>query len=238
MAGPAARGEALIFTAASLSNAVEEAAGRCESELGEAAVVHAAGTGSLVSQIRAGAPADVLFSASLEAFEPLVRAGRVAASAVRPLLSNRLVVVVPLAAPGPAPAAPADLARLTRLALADPEAVPAGIYARRFLEAAGLWESLAPRTVPALDVRAALATVETGLVPAGIVYRTDAARSTRVRVAFEVVSPLAPDIRYGLAPLIGSATGVRWVACLAALPARAVYARHGFLLLEPVPDAP
>src|SRR5207245_2934230 len=81
---------------------------------------------------------------------------------------------------------PADLAKLKRLALADPEAVPAGIYARRYLETVGLWPALHDRVVPTLDVRAALAAVESENVPAGIVYRTDAALSKRVRVAFEV----------------------------------------------------
>jgi molybdenum ABC transporter molybdate-binding protein len=80
----------------------------------------------------------------------------------------------------------ADLASLRRIALADPEAVPAGVYARTYLQSAGLWEKLKEKVLPTLNVRAALAAVESGNVEAGIVYRTDAAVSRRVRVAFEV----------------------------------------------------
>ena len=129
--------------------------------------------------------------------------------------------------------APADLARLPRLALADPEAVPAGVYARRYLESAGLWPALRERVVPTLDVRAALAAVASENVPAGIVYRTDAALSKRVRVAFEVPRASGPRIVYVLAP-IGAALRPPARALLAELvSARAarVYEKYGFAVL-------
>ena len=110
------------------------------------------------------------------------------------LLSNRLVVVVPAAAAASSMTAE-DLAGVRRLALGDPRAVPAGIYARRWLERRGLWERVRDRVVPTLDVRAALAAVESGNVDAGIVYRTDAAISKRVRVALEVPAGRGPPHR-------------------------------------------
>ena len=79
-----------------------------------------------------------------------------------------------------------DLRRVRRLALADPQAVPAGVYARTWLESLGLWKEIADKVVPALNVRAALSAVESENADAGIVYRTDAAVSKRVKVAFTV----------------------------------------------------
>ncbi len=121
------------------------------------------------------------------------------------LLSNHLVVVVPADATT-ALARAEDLTGMRRLALGDPQAVPAGIYARQWLERRGLWERLRDRVVPTLDVRAALAAVESGNADAGIVYRTDAAISKRVRVVFEVSAEEAPRIVYPAA-LLATARG-------------------------------
>ena len=68
-----------------------------------------------------------------------------------------------------------------RIAIGDPEAVPAGVYARRWLERIGLWSALQPRLIPTASVRAALATVERGAADAAIVYRTDLAAAPRAR---------------------------------------------------------
>ena len=148
------------------------------------------------------------------------------------LLSNRLVVVVPAGATV-VPATAEDLARVRRLALGDPQAVPAGIYARQWLEKRGLWELLSDRVVPTLDVRAALAAVESGNADAGIVYRTDAAISHRVRVALEVPADEAPRVVYPAALL----TGARGPAARAFYEhlrfpaAREVFERLGFEFL-------
>src|SRR5439155_848024 len=111
-----------------------------------------------------------------------------------------LVVVVP-ASSGAALTSAAGLARLHRIAIADPEAVPAGVYARAWLESLGLWSALGERLVPTLNVRAALAAVESGNAEAGIVYRTDAALSRRVRIALTVPAGQGRQIVYVLAPL-------------------------------------
>jgi molybdate transport system substrate-binding protein len=120
-----------------------------------------------------------------------------------------------------------------RLALADPAAVPAGVYAKGWLEKAGLWKELEPRVVPALDVRAALSAVEAGRVDAGVVYATDAAQSKRVKVAFSVPDGDAPRIVYPVAALArgkspeGGKAFVRFLHSEAALK---VFAKHGFLV--------
>jgi molybdate transport system substrate-binding protein len=160
-----------------------------------------------------------------------------AAGLVRPgdrvdLLSNRLVVVVP-ADSTTAPATAEELTRVRRLALGDPQAVPAGVYARQWLEKRGLWDRLRDRVVPTLDVRAALAAVESGNADAGVVYKTDAAISKRVRVALEVPEAEAPRIVYPAA-LLSTAKGSAPRAFLESLrspEARAVFVRLGFEFL-------
>lgn len=149
-----------------------------------------AGSGTLVRQIAAGAPVDVLVSANEAQVDRI--ADRVALR--RDLLSNHLVVVVPEGAAHP-PRTPADLAGVRRLAIGA-ESVPAGTYARAFLEKAGLLKALKDRLVPGDHVRAVLAAVASGQVQAGIVYATDAKVEPRVEVAFRVPDALVPPVRY------------------------------------------
>jgi molybdate transport system substrate-binding protein len=119
------------------------------------------------------------------------------------------------------------------VALGDPQAVPAGIYARQWLEKRGLWERVRDRVVPTLDVRAALAAVESGNADAGIVYRTDAAISRRVRVVLEVPVEEAPRIVYPVALLAAShgAAARAFYEHLRSPAARAVFERLGFEFL-------
>lgn len=147
------------------------------------------------------------------------------------LLSNRLVVVIPAEAKASVATAE-NLAGVRRLALGDPQAVPAGIYARQWLEKHGLWERVRDRVVPTLDVRAALAAVESGNADAGIVYKTDAAISKRVRVALEVPEREAPRIVYPAALLATARSAARaFFEYLRSPEARAVFERLGFEFL-------
>jgi molybdate transport system substrate-binding protein len=190
------------------------------------------GSNDLARQIRAGAPAEVFVSASAERMDEVQGAGFVRPADRVDLLSNRLVVVVPAAA-ATALASASDLLTVRRLALGDPEAVPAGIYARQWLEKSRLWERVRERVVPALDVRAALAAVESGNADAGIVYRTDAAISKRVRVALQVPEGEAPRIVYPAA-LLATANGPApraFFEHLRSAEARAVFERLGFEVL-------
>ena len=110
--------------------------------------------------------------------------------------------------------------------------MPAGAYARRWLERAGAWEAVRERVVPALDVRAALAAVESGNVPAGIVYATDAAVSRGVRVALEVPAAESPRIVYVAALLAGAGEAARaFFAQLRSAEAAATFRRFGFEVL-------
>jgi molybdate transport system substrate-binding protein len=148
------------------------------------------------------------------------------------LLSNQLVIV---AAPAAASVVrgPSDLERADKIALADPEAVPAGVYARQYLEKLGLWDGIRPRVVPTLDVMAALAAVASGNVDAGFVYRTDAILEPRVRVAFEVPRDEGPRIVYPLALSRGAGEEAQGLFRFLVSPeAKAVFERYGFVVLR------
>jgi molybdate transport system substrate-binding protein len=225
--------EILVFAAASLTESLREIGEAFTARTGHRAVFSFAGSNELARQIRAGAPADVFVSADLARMEALVRAGLVREADRIDLLSNRLVVVAPSASSLELRRV-GDLAGVRRLALADPEAVPAGVYARAWLTRRGLWERVREQVVPALDVRAALAAVESEAADAGIVYRTDAAASRRVRVVLEVPAGEGPRIVYPAAVLARSAKGAAraFLDELRSHAARAVFARRGFDVLE------
>lgn len=228
--------EVTVFAAASLSEALTDVARGYEQASGNKVVLNVGATSDLARQIVAGAGADLFFSADRAQMDALEKAGLVRAADRVELLSNVLVVVVPAAAPAPARlASPSDLASLRRIAVADPEAVPAGVYARTWLESIGLWASLRERMIPTLNVRAALAAVESGNVDAGIVYRTDAALSRRVRLAFAVPREQGPKIAYVLAPLAASrkAATRELFGRLVGPEARSIFEKYGFVVIAP-----
>jgi molybdate transport system substrate-binding protein len=232
-----ARAELLVSAAASLSDALPEVARAWEASGGERVAFNFAASSTLASQIEAGAPVDLVFTADEETMDRLERAKLLAPSTRRPLLANRLAIVVPEGRPYRLSSAP-DLARseVKRLALADPAAVPAGRYARRWLESRGLWSALERRVVPTLNVRAALATVAAGEADAGIVYATDVRALAGVELAFEVAAEEGPRIVYPAAVVGSSKRGAearRLLDFLAGDVARATFGRFGFAAPTP-----
>lgn len=228
---PARAEEVSVFAASSLTDALQDAAKGFETATGHTVSFNFGGSNDLARQIRAGAPADLFFSADLAQMLALEKDGRVSPVDRIDTLSNTLTVVVPK--DGRLTIASAsDLRSVPHLALANPEAVPAGVYARQYLEAAGVWAAVKGQVVPALDVRAALAAVEAGHAEAGIVYRTDAALSKRVRVAFEVPREQGPKIVYPLSLVQGAKPAAILLRdYLVSDAARALYEKHGFLVI-------
>jgi molybdate transport system substrate-binding protein len=225
----ASAAEITVFAAASLADALTEIGKGFEAASGPHVAFNFGASSDLARQIRAGAPADVFFSADRAQMDAVAQAGLVHARDRVDVLSNTLVVVVPASSPRQLSSA-AEIATLDRLALADPQAVPAGVYARQYLESVGLWTGLAGRVVPTLNVRAALSAVESENVPAAIVYRTDV--SPRVHVAFEVPVGKGPRIVYVMAPLAAASPAGRLFAKELASPRAArVYEKHGFIVL-------
>jgi len=229
--GAAPQPEILVFAAASLTESLQEIGMAYEAKTGTKVVYSFGPSSDLQRQISAGAPADVFFSADTPKMDTLEKAGLVRKADRREFLSNVLVVVVPANSPT-LPANAKELASLPKIALADPAAVPAGIYAKKWLESEGLWKQVAPKVVPALDVRAALAAVASGAVPAGVVYSTDAASSKGVRIAFTVTN--GPPIAYSVAVLAGSkhaAEARAFVKFVESDEGKAVFKRRGFRIL-------
>ena len=234
-AGEGGRPALLVSAAASLSEAIAEVAERYEDEQDVRILLNVAGSQMLAAQIIEGAPVDVFISADVLQMDRATAAGRIDPARRIDLLSNQLVVVVPSDRPGTV-AGPHDLANasVARIAVGDPEAVPAGVYARRYLESEGLWDSLAPRIVPASSVRAALRAVEAGTVDAGIVYRTDAASSGSTEVAYAVPPEAGPAIVYPAAVVRDAPDPVRAARFLEHLQSGAARRRFeaaGFIAL-------
>ena len=228
----AAAEELRVFAAASLADALAEVGRGFQAASGSSVSFNFGASSDLSRQIRAGAPADLFVSADAAQMDALEREGLLRAGSRRDLLSNTLVVIVPTAS-SVRVAAARDLLGFRSIALADPQAVPAGVYARAWLERSGLWPELAPRVVPTLHVRAALAAVESENVEAGIVYRTDAAGSTRARIALEVPRAEGPKIVYPVAVLARSTSpqAQHFASYLRTPAARAVFERLGFVWL-------
>ena len=222
-----------VFAAASLSDALKEIAATYERASGDTVHLNLAASSVLARQIKEGAPADVFFSADEAKMDSLAEAGLLATGTRVSLLSNTLVVVVNADRGAPI-ATPADLVStaVRRIALAEPQTVPAGIYAREYLQKHGWWDKIAAKVVATENVRACLETVATGNADAGFVYKTDALISPRVKVAFEIVAADGPKISYPLAVVAGSKqpeAARRFAGYLAAPAARAVFAKFGFL---------
>ncbi len=176
-----------MFAAASLKTALDAALSDFEAETGVKTAASYAGSSVLARQIQLGAPADLFISANQDWMDLLGADGHLAPGTRRDMLGNSLVLI----------AHGADAPELTladlpsqlgtgRLAMALVSAVPAGIYGKAALEAAGLWDALAPQIAQADNVRAALALVATGEAPFGIVYATDARAETRVTVVARI----------------------------------------------------
>ncbi len=189
--------EIQVAAAASLSEALKEIAVAYTAATGDQPVFNLGASSMLARQIEEGAPADVFLSADEVKMDALAAKNLIALNTRRVLLSNSLVIIVANDSSLKIAAPTALLGDgVKRLALGEPQTVPAGIYAREFLIRVGLWEKVQPRVLPCDNVRAALAAVEVGNAEAGIVYKTDAAISKKVRVAFEVPAAQSPVISY------------------------------------------
>jgi molybdate transport system substrate-binding protein len=231
--------EILVFAAASLREALQELGTSFQQETGTRAVFNFAGSNDLAHQIQATRGPDLFLSASSAWMDTVQNAGRVVPETRRDLLANSLVIVAH-ASDTSTVADPCALAThpFRNLAVGDPEAVPAGTYARTWLRSvrcggAPLWDAVQARVAPAPDVRAALGLVLADPRVLGIVYRTDQrAFSNRTRVLLEVRG--GPPIRFVLARLTDGAdpaNAARFYDYLAGPRGAEVFRRHGFMPL-------
>ena len=236
-ADDASRG-VLVFAAASLANVLGDLDKAFTARTGIHVTSSLAASSTLAKQVEAGAPADVYFSADLQWMTYLEQRGLLRPGSRRDVVGNSLVLIAPAGSPLHVSIAPGfDLARLLRgehLAVADPDSVPAGIYAREALQKLEVWNSVAPRLVRAENVRAALAYVARGDAPLGIVYQTDALVEKGVRVVGVFPAESHSPIVYPVA-LTRHASGAaaRYVAFLVSADARAIFRKWGFEPLAP-----
>jgi len=237
IAGPAMAQERrapIVLAASSLKESMNAAADAWGRTGHPRPILSFAASSALARQAAAGAPADLFVSADSEWMDDLARRGLLAVGTRTNLLGNRLVLIAPVGSGARVALRPGvDLRRALnsgRLAMADPAAVPAGRYGKAALERLGAWASVAPLVVRAENVRAALALVERGAAPLGIVYATDARASTRVRVVAMFPAASHPPIVYPIARLRASRNpeGERFRRFLNTRAAKAIFVRYGF----------
>jgi molybdate transport system substrate-binding protein len=223
-----------VFAAASLTNALQDIDSSFDRKTGNATRESFASSSTLARQIEAGAPAQIFISADTKWMSYLSQKGLIAAQKI--LLGNELALV----APTDSPLAPRAIDRTIdwlhllgpdgRLAVGDPDHVPAGIYAKEALQHLGAWKDIEPHLAPAEDVRGALALVERGEAPLGIVYVTDARVSTGVRIVGVFPAASHAPIVYPAAIVKGaqSAAVETYFRFLSSPEARTIFARYGF----------
>ena len=234
LASPLRATDLYVSAAASLTDALKEIAISYEKETGDKLIFNFAASSVLARQIEAGAPADLIISADEAKVDTLEKEGLILPDSRKSILSNTLVIVVGNESTIPLKAA-ADLTLpdIKKIALGEPKSVPVGIYAKAYLEKLGLWEKMLDRVVPCESVRAALGAVESGNVEAGIVYKTDALISKKVKVAFEVAVSDGPKISYPLAIIKDSKSpdaAKKLAGYLESKVAGAVFEKFGFIV--------
>lgn len=222
----------LVLAAASLQEAMNEAADTYAARGRARPVISFAASSALARQIESGGHADLFVAADRGWMDSVARAGRIHGDTRRDLLANRLVMVAPVTGPErvalDAASLDAALGR-GRLAMADPDSVPAGRYGRAALESFGLWNTVAGMIARGENVRAALALVERGEAPLGIVYATDARASARVRAVAVFPAGSHEPIVYPVALLNEAGEGGKaFYHFLLSDAAQAIFAAHGF----------
>jgi len=214
-----------VFAAASLRGALDEIAGAYGTPLR----LSYGGSGTMARQIASGAPADVVVLAHPDWMEWLAERTPLRARSAS-IAGNQLVLIGPA---GASLLSPQDIAaRLGtgKLVMGQRDAVPAGTYARQWLQSAGLWETLLPSIAETDNVRAALALVAQGAAPLGVVYASDARAETQVKVVYEIPPTSHDPITYPAAAM--TLEGLGFFAFLHTNAAAAILTRHGFIPVQ------
>jgi molybdate transport system substrate-binding protein len=230
--------EIVVFAAASLKEALDDAVRVFENKSGDAAKVSYAASSTLARQIESGAPADIFISADLDWMDYLQKHDLIQPATRKNLLGNRLVIIAPADSNLKLDIKPGfDLAGALKgghLAMADPDSVPAGKYGKAALEKLGVWSSVRGAVAPAENVRAALFFVSRREAPLGIVYATDAAADPTVRIAGVFPDDTHPPIIYPAALTAGSKNpgAAQLLEFLASSVARPIFEKRGFTVLQ------
>jgi molybdate transport system substrate-binding protein len=238
VAAPAQARDVVVFAAASLKNALDDAGAAWERETGRKPVISYAASNVLAKQIEAGAPADIFFSADLDWMDYAASKGLIRPETRANLLGNALVLIAPKDSSLQVSLQPGlDLGAVLgreRLAMGHVEAVPAGKYGKAALEKLGAWEGVKSRLAQTENVRAALVLVARGEAPLGIVYRTDAASDPRVRIVAAFPEGSHPPVVYPVALTKDSANphAASFLAFLQSGRARPHFEKQGFTFMN------
>ena len=187
-------------------------------------------SGALAKQIEKGAPADIFISANLEWMDYLKNRQLVQPSSIGTFSFNTLVFA---GSDRNKVTGMQDLAKLERIAIGSPKSVPAGEYAARAMQKAGVDKLLQKKLVMAKDARECLMYAERGEIDGAFVYRTDALQARQVKILFTVPQELYPRVAY---PMALTVTGARnrdaeaFYRYLQGREAKAVLAKYGFAL--------
>lgn len=226
----------LVLAAASLQEAMTDAANVWAARRHARPVVSFAASSALARQVEAGAPADLFVSADSEWMDYLAGKALIHPATRAVLVANQLVLITPAASKAQlAIGRNFPLARALgqgRLAMANPDAVPAGKYGKAALSYLGVWAGVSGKIARAENVRAALALVERGEAPFGVVYATDARASAGVRVLGAFPPASHPPIVYPLALLRTSThpDAESFRRFLLSREGKAIFARRGFVV--------
>lgn len=240
LSGAALSETPIVFAAASLKNALDEASGLYREKTGKGVTLNYAGSSTLAKQIEQAAPADIFFSANIDWMDYLEERDLIDRDSRVTLLGNAIVLIAPRES-GAAIEIAADMALAEllgsdgRLAMANVDSVPAGVYGKAALQHLGVWDSVAGKVVQTDNVRAALAFVARGETPLGIVYATDATAEPAVRIVDEFPADSHPPILYPVALTAASesADAAAFLDFLKSDEARPAFEKQGFVFMAP-----
>jgi molybdate transport system substrate-binding protein len=231
---PAMAADVTVFAAASLKEALDEQARQFEATTGNKVIISYGASSALAKQVDAGAPADAFISADLDWMDHVDQRGLLMPNTRVNLLRNTLVLIAPASSKstlriGPGFALAPELGR-EKLAMANPDSVPAGKYGRSALERLGVWGSVEKQVARAENVRAALALVSRGEAPFGIVYSTDALSDKGVKIVDTFPPGSYPPIVYPAALLVSgkSPAAMPLLDYLRSVVARSIWEKYGF----------
>ncbi|MGR5236047.1 molybdate ABC transporter substrate-binding protein [Vibrio alfacsensis] len=222
-----------VYAASSMTNAIDEIAQDFEKKYNVSVTPVYGGSASIARQILSGAPADVIVLANTKWMNYLIESGKIKGDDVTNIARNSLVAVAPRSSKVALfdvsdAKAWKDILNGNRLALGNPATVPAGMYAKESLSHLGVWKSIERQVAPAKNVRLALTFVERGETPLGIVYKTDAHLSDKVKVIAEFANDTHADIVYPAAMVNNSTQSAQFFQYLKSDDAKRVFAHYGF----------
>lgn len=229
--GQGSKRQVVVSAAVSLTDVLQQLVPIYQARTGDRVVLNLGSSNTLARQISFGAGADVFISADDAQMNAV--AARIDSASRVALLNNQLAIAVPDDRPRTFTSVRGLLdPAIRRIAIGDPAAVPAGVYAKQYLQMLGIWTELSMKIVPSGSVRLALAAVESGAADAAIVYHTDIATAAHAREALVIPASEGPRIVYPAA-LVRSGSNPegarRLLAFLRSPEAAAVFTRAGFL---------